>query len=122
MAIATPSAAALALGRAAGQDVWEALRERPMVPIPVPTTAASVLVVQGPAILCGWAIREQAGAAAVWAIFDGQDANGYLAAAISLAANAQDRVGPNGEGPLCRTGIFLVRVSGTIQGAVWVKI
>ena len=95
---------------------------RPTVPIPIVTLAATKQLLTMPCILAGWSIIEQAGAAAVWDIFDGDDNTGQLVGALGFAAGGASVVGPGPDGPYCKIGLTLARVSGTIRGAIWVKI
>lgn len=102
--------------------VYEYLILRPTISVPIVTLAASKLLSSNPCILAGWSIIEQAGAAAVWDIFDGGDATGQLVGALGFAAGGASVVGPGPDGPYCKVGLFLSRVSGTIRGAIWLKI
>lgn len=102
--------------------VWRELASHPSICIPLVTLAASKSLYSGPCIIAGWSIVEPAGAAAVWDIFDGNDATGQLAGALNFAANGSSVVGPGVNGAYCKVGLFLSRVSGSIRGAIWLKI
>src|SRR6185437_2376985 len=118
---ANPGGPRGALGNAPGQAVYEALRSRPTIAIPINTETASRTLYGKPCILVGWAIRETAGAAAVWDLLSGGDDTGSIAASISLAANGNSIAEPTGDGPLLQSWLRAKRTSGTIAGAVWVK-
>lgn len=102
--------------------VFKYLLTRPTISIPIVTLAATKLLYSGPCILAGWSIIEQAGAATVWDIFDGDDSTGQLVGALGLAGGGASVVGPGPDGPYCKIGLTLARISGTIRGAIWVKI
>jgi hypothetical protein len=106
----------------AKDEVYSRLRDQAAILIPLPTLAASKLLYSGPCIIAGWSIIEQAGVAAVWDVFDGGDATGQLAGALSFAAGGASVIGPGPDGPYCKVGLFLSRVSGTIRGSIWLKI
>jgi len=103
-------------------DLYEYLRGQATISLPVVTIAATKQLLTIPCIVAGWSIIEQAGAAAVWDLFDGDDNTGQLVGSLGFAAGAMSVVGPGPDGPYCRIGLTLARVSGTIRGAIWVKI
>lgn len=93
-----------------------------MVPIPIPSTTGDLVLSGRPVILCGWAIRENAGAAAGFDLHAGSDNTGLQVASQALASGGDSIAGPNDEGPYCAGGLRLQVTAGTVKGAVWVKI
>lgn len=89
--------------------------------ISVPSTGSQVPY-GGNGLVMGWSLLETTGAAAaVVELYDGQDAGGQLVAAISLSPgqSTRDWLGPSGiETDI---GLFVRVVSGTVRGAVWVR-
>lgn len=102
-------------------SVYRALMEKPTLLIPIPTTAAAVQAIQGGCILAGIAIRETAGAAAQFELFDGNSAGGVEALPVFLAANGVYQLQMGRDGPLFRSGIFINVTAGSIRGCLWVK-
>ena len=102
--------------------LWLFLKDQPTVAVPIITLAASKLLYSGPCIVAGWSLIEAGGAAAIWDIFDGGDATGQEIGAINFASGGSSVVGPGPDGPYCKVGVFLSRTSGTIRGAIWLKL
>lgn len=70
--------------------------------------------------LMGFALRETTGTAgATVELRDGTDATGDLVVAVTLAAgeSTRDHFGEGGLG--LGTGLYLVRVAGSVDGSVW---
>lgn len=103
-------------------SVYGYLLTRPTIALPVLTLAATKQLLTMPCIVAGWAIIEQAGAAAVWDLYDGDDNTGQLVGSLGFAAGGMSVVGPGPDGPYCKIGLTLARISGTLRGAIWVKI
>lgn len=83
--------------------------------------STDLLIASGFGRLSGWSIRETAGAVAVVRFRDGLDATGPIRGVTSMAANGESQ-GPNmDEGIRFSTGLFMERVSGTYEGAVFVR-
>lgn len=82
---------------------------------------ADVPIRTGSGRLLGWSIGESAGSAAVASLIirDGVSASGAILAVIELAADASvtQSVGPAGI-PFT-DGLYVDRVTGSTQGAVW---
>lgn len=72
-----------------------------------------------PGRLAGYALRETAGAAAVVRLLDGPDANGDMLLSLSLAANESTRDWYLPGGISFTQGLFVVVVSGAIEGNVY---
>lgn len=108
------------LGEQEEEGLW--LMNRPSRSIAIPSIAASRLLISGFGILTGLTVRENAGAVAVWDILDGVDSGGEELFPVGLAAGAVTLMNMGKDGPMFRRGLFLYRTSGTIIGAVWVKL
>jgi hypothetical protein len=104
------------------QQTYQTLRERPTIPIPIPQITASLSLLGRPCILCGWAIREDAGAVAKFELLAGTDDTATPVVSQSLVANASSEGSPGADGPYCAAGLRIKRDSGTLKGAVWVKV
>ena len=106
-----------------GRDpVFERLLREPTITIPILTISATKQLLTVPCILAGWSLIEPSGAAAVWDILDGDDNTGQIIGALGFASGGASVVGPGPDGPYCKIGLTLVRVSGALRGALWVKI
>lgn len=103
-------------------ETWAFYKARPTIIIPIPTLGASGLILSRPGILCGLALRETAGAAAVFDLVDGLDNLADTGMPISLAANGQMQLNVGADGPFFVRGFYLNRTSGSIKGALWVKV
>ncbi len=104
------------------QRTYRALLERPIIAIPIPSTTTGLNLLGRPCILCGWAIREDAGAVAKFELVSGQTDNDAVIASQTLLANTNAVAGLSPDGPYCPAGLRLKRDSGTLKGAVWVKV
>lgn len=106
-------------GFPAGEAVVE-LGATPVLPVSIPLGQSGV-VVNGAALLYGWSLRESTGAAgAQLDIIDGGDATGQLVATITLTAGESTSDYLAGIGILCRRGVYVHAVSGSVAGAVWI--
>lgn len=104
------------------QLTYATLRDRPTISIPIPSTTADLILVGRPCILCGWSIRENAGAAAGFDFHAGPDNTGLQVGSQALASGGNSLVGPGVDGPYCPGGLRIQVTSGTVKGAVWVKV
>lgn len=102
--------------------VYQYLIGQPTVAVPIVTLGATKLLYSGPCLLVGWSLIEPSGAVSVWDVFDGDDATGQLVGAIGLASGAASVVAPGLNGPYCKIGLTLVRVSGALRGGIWLKL
>lgn len=69
--------------------------------------------------LFGWALTESSGAAAAtFALYDGQVANGQVVALVQLAANGTSIVHPGVTGWPCRSGLTLAVTAGAVTGSL----
>jgi hypothetical protein len=103
------------------QALWDQLRGRPLINIPVVGLAAAKQVYAGACLLVGWALRETAAGAATADIWDGADTTGELVASLAMVAAGGAVGGPGADGVLCLSGVFFNRLSGTWQGSIWIK-
>lgn len=95
---------------------------RPSRAVAIPTTTANVQVTGRDSVLTGWSFRETTGTAgAIARLIDGKDANAQLVAAISLSSGQAVALSLAPGGLLITTGLYLDMVSGSIEGAVWVR-
>lgn len=105
------------------QDLWDELITRPTVPLEVSGVLANAPLVSGPGILVGWALRDTDAANPLSIqLLDGTSTGGSLVAGIECPVNNGSVGGPAVDGVFFRRGLFLVRSSGTADGAIWVKI
>ena len=103
----------------AGEAVVE-LGATPVLPVSIPLGQSGV-VVNGAALLYGWSLRETTGAAtAQLDIIDGGDATGQLVATVVVPSGGSVADYLAGIGVLCRRGVFVHAVAGSVVGAVWV--
>ena len=106
---------------------YDALRGRPTLSIPFPNSATGGIAASEPVytkkcILVGWSVRETAGATAVYELAEGGGlTGGPPVAEISLAANGESHEAYADHGPYCQSGLFLLRSSGSIRGAIFIK-
>jgi len=105
-----------------GREVWDALTERPTIPLPLSGVTTSVKLARGPGILVGWAISENAQGAGAFTLWDGDDNTGTRLADASWGAAGSSSAGPGWDGLKFNVGLFLVRNVGTLNGALWVKL
>lgn len=104
-------------------EVRDRLAERPIVPIPIPTTSADLTLVTLPVLLVGWSLRETTGSGAAVAEFiAGQSTTNEVAGEQALASGGTGSQFLGDEGLLCEAGLLVHRVSGTFTGCVWVRI
>lgn len=88
----------------------------------VPATG-SQKVLGGPGLLMGWSFLESTGAAgATVEVWDGGDTTGQLVTAISLVAGESTRDWLAGDGILLQVGLFVNVISGSVRGALWVRL
>jgi hypothetical protein len=97
------------------------IAERSTICIPIPTGAASRIVIGRPCILVGCKFVETAGAVATFDLLNGSDGNGELLFPMSFAAKGESVLDLSADGPYCPGGIYLLRAAGTVKGAVYVK-
>ena len=72
--------------------------------------------------LCGWSVRETAGAAATGRFYNTATVGqGEVIGGVSLAANAADNVNISDEGVLCEGGLSFNRISGTLDVIVYIR-
>lgn len=94
---------------------------KPVLPFPVPATAASQNLSGVSALLMGWTWRETTGAAAADIdILDGNDANGAVVATINLNSGQSCRENAPGRGIYLQAGPFLRVNAGTVRGSLWI--
>jgi hypothetical protein len=83
--------------------------------------SSDLLIASGYGRLSGWSVRETAGAVCVVRFRDGIDATGPIRGVTSLASGGESQ-GPNmDEGIRFTTGLYMERVSGTFEGAVYIR-
>lgn len=89
------------------------------VPVPLVVGASQIVRAAGPVVYLGYSIRETAGSAAVFRLWDnGSAASGTIVDMISLAANDAKAV-MHPFGIWLVNGLFIERVSGTTyEGSV----
>ena len=106
-----------------GVMVDEILFSGPVRSIPIAATGANMPIVKRKAELVGWSFVETTGAAsAAVDIIDGGDANGAPIATITLNASESVRDTIGSPGILAKSGVFLKVVSGSVRGAVWLRL
>lgn len=83
--------------------------------------STDLLIASGYGRLSGWSMRETAGAVCVVRFRDGIDATGAIRGVTSMASGGETQ-GPNmDEGIRFTTGLYMERVSGTFEGAVFIR-
>lgn len=104
-------------------DPYEASKSGWSAPIPVyvPATAADAQIVSTEVRLCGWSFRETAAAVATFNLVSGDSANGRVGAVINLAAAGNSNEWMGDYGVRFEGGIFLDRLTGTVEGVVWLR-
>ena len=95
---------------------------RPARPVVYSTGNAGKLIYSRQATVTGWSFRETSGTVgAVLRIVDGQDNTGTLIAALSLSGGQAAAVSLAPGGLAALSGVYIDVVSGTVEGAVWVR-
>lgn len=93
---------------------------RPARALPIPTTAVGYNLFGRGTLIYGWAFQESTGAAAATiALIDGNDANGTLAAPITLTANQSTRDIFGYPGLYFEAGPYLAVLAGSVKGSLW---
>jgi hypothetical protein len=110
-----------------GQDTNALLRDRlldrPILPIPIPTTTADKGLVTRPCLLIGWSLRETTGAGTASVEFEGsQSTAGPIVGEQVLASGGSGNQHIANEGVLCEGGLLLHVVSGSVTGVVWARV
>jgi hypothetical protein len=83
--------------------------------------STDLLIASGYGRLSGWSMRETAGAVCVVRFRDGLYPRGPTRGCTSMASGGETQ-GPNmDEGIRFTTGLFMERVSGTFEGAVYIR-
>lgn len=99
-------------------EVWEPVRS-----VPVPATSTSRNIIKTAGALIGWSLRETTGSAAASVdIYDGNTNEGTKVASMAMASGGDDHIYMGPFGIPVRTGLYLDVVSGSVAGAVWVRI
>lgn len=90
-------------------------------PIEVPSGAGDLQAYTGQGLFKGYSIRESAGAAGVATVIlrDGTSTSGEIIAVIDLPADGYDWMWCEG-GILLKHGLFVDRVAGSTEGAVYI--
>lgn len=98
------------------------LLERPVLPVPIPTTTTDKALITRPCLLVGWSLRETTGAAVASAEFDAAPSSGGpTVGEQSLASAGSGSQHLCNEGVLCEGGVFLHVVSGSVTGVVYAR-
>lgn len=88
--------------------------------LPFAATAADLTLFTGAAIVRGWSFCETTGSAsASLTVLDGTATGTPEVVRIALATSESTRDSLTGSGILCRTGIFVHRLTGTFEGVIW---
>lgn len=91
-------------------------------PETVAVGATDLVIVNGAALLRGWAFQENTGTdPATLEIWDGTGTNGLLVAPISLKAGQSTRDYLPGAGIEIRVGVFFTVTAGELFGSLWVS-
>lgn len=99
------------------------LLQRPIIPVPIPTTTTDKAVTTRPCLLCGWSLRETTGAAVASVEFEAaQSTGGPACGEQQMASAGTGSQSINSEGVLCEGGLFLHVVSGSVTGCAWVRV
>ncbi len=94
----------------------------PIRPIPLPVDVQSAGLIAVAVELCGWSVKETTGTAtAALQFYNGDSNGGEIVGEQVLAAGASATVGPAPDGVLCSRGLYLLVVSGSVTGSVWVR-
>lgn len=107
---------------APSQREWSELSERPIIAIPVNIANGGQVVVEGAGILIGWAFRETAAQVTPVDFYDGRGTGGNGLGSTSLAASGANAQSVGVAGAMFKGGLFIQAGTGTIKGAVWVRI
>lgn len=92
----------------------------PVLPVSIPAGASGVVIGRD-TLLLGWALRNtSATIAAQLDLYDGLDPTGQPIAPITLVGNESTRDYPPAPGILCRRGLYVDAVAGSVAGVVWV--
>lgn len=91
-------------------------------PIQCPTGTGDVQLETGSGNVRGWSVHESGAVAAVasFILRDGTSTSGAILATVELAADTSHTIYFAGDGIDFQTGLFLDRVSGETEGAVFV--
>lgn len=104
-----------------GVEAVVASPRRPIIGIPTASPAVSGQVTAEAAEVCGWSLRETAGAAATVELWNGNGTGGERLFVLALAANGSSTTGPLEHGIDFGRGVYLEVVAGSVNGAVWVR-
>ena len=87
------------------------------------SASTDVQAVTGRCTLMGWSIHESAGSAAVASLIlrDGTSASGAIVAVLELAADGDDHVWFGPDGIRVNGGLYVDRVAGSTEGAVFIR-
>jgi hypothetical protein len=103
--------------------ITEVVINGPVRSVPVPVTATSINVLKTSTDLCGFSFYETTGSASAHLnLYDGLDNTGTFVAAITLSANESIRDWFGFFGVRIRVGLYADVVSGSVGGAVWVRL
>lgn len=95
---------------------------RPSKPVGFATATAGSSLLKRNATLTGWSFRETTGSAgAIVRLLDGNNASAQLVAALSLSAGQALALSLAPGGLAITTGLYVDVVSGSVEGAVWVR-
>lgn len=101
----------------AAYDGWSAPR-----PLSFPASAVDQALVGTGVRLCGWNVRETAGAVAVGRFYNSATATqGEIVGGVSLAANAVAHEWLGDRGVICAGGLSFDRISGTVEIVVYIR-
>lgn len=103
--------------------MWNELKLRPSVSIPFSGSAGTTVIIAGPAILVGWALRETASNSVSVDMVDGTGSGGSAAQSFVVPANGSVIATVGTEGVLVRGGL-VVTLSGTgsLKGAFTLRL
>lgn len=101
----------------AAQDGWSAPH-----PIFIAAAVADATLFNSGVRLCGWSVRETAGATAGFRLWDkGTVGQGNIVGGANLAANGNDHEWLGDKGVLCDGGLTLDWLSGAFDITVWLR-
>lgn len=101
--------------------LYETLKGRPMISIPILTLGASKILLGRPCLVCGF-VLVPTGGAGVAVLYDGGDNTGTIVAGLGAASGVTIASMGGGEGVFCSIGLFFNWTSGNWTGSIWVKV
>lgn len=99
------------------------LLERPVLPIPIPTTTADKALCNRVCLFCGWSLRETTGAATATVEFEASaSTTGPQVGEQQLASGGTGSQFLGTEGVLCEAGLLLHVISGSVTGVAYARV